>query len=211
MSRDATVSTFTPAPLDSSKRTWLIASGCAGCVGVAALATPLVRSFGPSELAKAAGGPVEADISALKPGEKMIVAWRGQPVWILNRTPEMMATLKDKESELADPQSKRTSYSTTPEYARNDARARADRANLLVVVGICTHLGCSPVDKFAAGAQTGLPANWDGGFFCPCHGSYYDLSGRVYKNKPAPDNLRVPPYQFLSENRLLIGDDTKKA
>jgi ubiquinol-cytochrome c reductase iron-sulfur subunit len=197
--------------LDSSKRTWLIASGCAGCVGVAALATPLVRSFGPSEQAKAAGGPVEADISALKPGEKMIVAWRGQPVWVLNRTPEMMATLKGKAGELADPQSKRTSYSTTPEYARNDARARADRTNLLVVVGICTHLGCSPVDKFAAGAQTGLPANWDGGFFCPCHGSYYDLSGRVYKNKPAPDNLRVPPYQFLSENRLLIGDDTKKA
>jgi len=211
MSSDATANTFTPAPLDSSKRTWLIASGCAGCVGVIGLATPLVRSFGPSELAKAAGGPVEADISGLKPGEKMIVAWRGQPVWILNRTPEMMATLKGKEAELADPASKRTNYSTTPEYARNDARARSERSNLLVVVGICTHLGCSPVDKFAAGVQTGLPANWNGGFFCPCHGSTYDLSGRVYKNKPAPDNLRVPPYQFLSETKLLVGDDTKKA
>jgi len=212
MSSDATASTFTPAPLDSSKRTWLIASGCAGCVGVAALATPLVRSFGPSELAKAAGGPVEADISALKPGEKMVVAWRGKPVWILNRTPEMMEALKKTNpDELADPQSKRTAFATTPEYAKNDARARAERPNLLVVAGICTHLGCSPVDKFASGAQTGLPANWDGGFFCPCHGSYYDLSGRVYKNKPAPDNLEVPPYQFLSETRLLIGDDTKKA
>ena len=212
MSSDTTANAFTPAPLDSSKRTWLIASGCAGCVGVAALATPLVRSFGPSELAKAAGGPVEADISALKPGEKMVVAWRGKPVWILNRTPEMMEALKKTPiDDLADPLSKRTSYSTTPEYARNDARARSERSNLLVMVGICTHLGCSPVDKFAAGAQTGLPANWDGGFFCPCHGSYYDLSGRVYKNKPAPDNLEVPPYQFLSETRLLIGDDTKKA
>jgi ubiquinol-cytochrome c reductase iron-sulfur subunit len=198
--------------LDSSKRTWLIASGCAGCVGVVALATPLVRSFGPSELAKAAGGPVEADIAALKPGDKLIVAWRGQPVWILNRTPEMMEALKKvNPDDLADPDSKRTNYSTTPEYARNAARARTDHANLLVVVGICTHLGCSPVDKFAAGAQTGLPANWDGGFFCPCHGSTYDLSGRVYKNKPAPDNLRVPPYQFLSATRLLIGDDTRKA
>jgi ubiquinol-cytochrome c reductase iron-sulfur subunit len=198
--------------LDSSKRTWLIASGCAGCVGVVALATPLVRSVGPSELAKAAGGPVEADISGLKPGEKAIVAWRGQPVWILNRTPEMMDALKKvKPDELADPDSKRTNYSTTPDYARNDARARADHSNLLVVVGICTHLGCSPSDKFAPGAQPGLPDNWDGGFLCPCHGSTYDLSGRVYKNKPAPDNLRVPPYQFLSSTRLLIGDDTKKA
>jgi ubiquinol-cytochrome c reductase iron-sulfur subunit len=197
--------------LDSSKRTWLIASGCAGCVGVVGLATPLVRSFGPSELAKAAGGPVEADISTLKPGEKMVVAWRGKPVWILNRTPEMMASLKSNDALLADPKSERTGFSTTPEYARNDARARSDRANLLVMVGICTHLGCSPTDRFATGPQTGLPDNWDGGFLCPCHGSTYDLSGRVYKNKPAPDNMQVPPYQFLSETRLLIGDDTKQA
>ena len=211
MSSDATVSTFTPAPLDSSKRTWLIASGCAGCVGVIGLATPFVRSLEPSELAKAAGGPVEADISALKPGEKMTVTWRGMPVWILNRTPEMMATLKKNDPELADPQSKRTNFSTTPDYARNDERARSDHANVLVVVGICTHLGCSPSDKFAAGGQTGLPDNWDGGFLCPCHGSTYDLSGRVYKNKPAPDNLQVPPHQYLSATRLLIGDDSKKA
>jgi ubiquinol-cytochrome c reductase iron-sulfur subunit len=198
--------------LDKSKRTWLIASGCAGCVGVVGLATPIVRSFGPSELAKAAGGPVEADISGLKPGEKAIVAWRGKPVWILNRTPEMMADLKKTSPDvLVDPDSKRTNFSTTPEYARNAARSRAERANMLVVVGICTHLGCSPIDKFATGAQTSLPDNWEGGFLCPCHGSYYDLSGRVYKNKPAPDNLPVPPYQYLSETRLLIGDDTKKA
>ena len=211
MSSDATVSTFTPAPLDSSKRTWLIASGCAGCAGVVALATPFVRSFEPSELAKAAGGPVEADISGLKPGDKMVVAWRGKPVWILNRTPEMMASLKKNDDALADPMSKRTNYSTTPDYARNDARSRAERSNMLVTVGICTHLGCSPNDRFATGPQPGLPDNWDGGFFCPCHGSKYDLSGRVYKNQPAPDNLEVPPYQYLSETRLLIGDDTKKA
>jgi ubiquinol-cytochrome c reductase iron-sulfur subunit len=196
--------------MDSSKRTWLIASSCVGAAGAVALATPFVSSFQPSEAARAAGGPVEADISGLKPGEKMVVAWRGKPVWILNRTPEMMTTLKGNDAALADPESRRTSFSTTPEYARNDARARTDRNNLLVVVGICTHLGCSPVDRFAHGAQTGLPDNWDGGFLCPCHGSTYDLSGRVFKNKPAPDNLEVPPYQFLSENRLLIGDDTRK-
>ncbi|MDR0479739.1 MAG: ubiquinol-cytochrome c reductase iron-sulfur subunit [Burkholderiaceae bacterium] len=213
MSSDAaTASTFTPAPLDSSKRTWLIASGCAGCVGVVALATPFVRSFEPSELAKAAGGPVEVDISGLKPGEKMIVAWRGKPVWILNRTPEMMDDLKKVDvNSLADPDSKRTNYSATPEYACNTARARADRANLLVMVGICTHLGCSPNDRFAAGPQPSLPDNWEGGFLCPCHGSKYDLSGRVFKNQPAPDNMQVPPHQYLSATRLLIGDDTKKA
>jgi ubiquinol-cytochrome c reductase iron-sulfur subunit len=197
--------------MDSSKRTWLIASSCVGAAGAVALATPFVSSFQPSEAARAAGGPVEADISGLKPGEKMVVAWRGKPVWILNRTPEMMATLKGNDPSLADPESRRTSFSTTPEYARNDARSRTEHANLLVVVGICTHLGCSPTDRFASGAQTGLPDNWSGGFLCPCHGSTYDLSGRVFRNKPAPDNLEVPPYQFLSETRLLIGDDTRKA
>jgi ubiquinol-cytochrome c reductase iron-sulfur subunit len=211
MSSDATLSTFTPAPFDSSKRTWLIASSCAGCVGVVALATPMVRSFAPSEQAKAAGGPVEADISDIKPGDKKIVAWRGKPVWILNRTPEMMTSIKGNAAELADPESKRTNFSPTPAYARNSERARTEHSNMLVVVGICTHLGCSPVDRLKPGAQVGLPENWPGGFFCPCHGSRYDLSGRVYKTQPAPDNLQVPPYQYLSDTRLLIGDDTKKA
>jgi ubiquinol-cytochrome c reductase iron-sulfur subunit len=206
---DAPSSNFTPVPLDSSKRTWLLASSCVGCAGVVAWATPLVRSFNPSEQAKAAGGPVEADISALKPGEMATVQWRGKPVWILNRTPEMMATLKKNDNDLADPQSKRTNFSDTPEYARNDERARPENPNLLVVVGLCTHLGCSPTNKFTPGPQTGLPDNWDGGFLCPCHGSTYDLSGRVYKNKPAPDNLQVPPYQYLSASKLLIGDDKK--
>lgn len=207
---DASASNFTPAPLDDSKRTWLIATGAAGAVGTAALATPFVQSFAPSEKAKAAGAAVEVDISKLQPGEKMIVEWRGKPVWILRRTPEMMATLEDHRSELADPDSKRNAY-PTPEYAQNDARAREENPEVLVVVGICTHLGCSPVDKFKPGAQPSLPDDWEGGFFCPCHGSTFDLSARVFKNKPAPDNLEVPPYVYLSETTLLVGEDSNKA
>jgi ubiquinol-cytochrome c reductase iron-sulfur subunit len=205
---DASPSNFTPVPLDASKRTWLLASGCAGAVGAAALATPFVSSFAPSEKAKAAGAAVEVDIASLKPGEKATVEWRGKPVWILRRTPEMMASLKKTDPELADPMSERTAY-PTPEYARNEERARADHKEVLVVVGICTHLGCSPVDKLQSGAQPSLPDNWEGGFFCPCHGSTFDLAGRVFKNKPAPDNLEVPPYVYLSENKLLIGEDKK--
>ena len=205
---DATSSTFTPAPLDSSKRTWLIASGCAGAAGAAALATPFVTSFAPSERAKAAGAPVEVDIAALKPGEKMTVEWRGKPVWILRRTPEMMASLKKTDSEVADPNSDRKAF-PTPAYAKNEARSRAEHPEVLVVVGICTHLGCSPVDKFQTGAQPSLPDNWEGGFFCPCHGSTFDLAGRVFKNKPAPDNLEVPPYMYLADTKLLVGEDKK--
>ena len=205
---DATSSTFTPAPLDSSKRTWLIASSCAGAAGAAALATPFVASFAPSERAKAAGAPVEVDIAALKPGEKMTVEWRGKPVWILRRTPEMMASLKKTDSEVADPNSDRKAF-PTPAYAKNEARSRAEHPEVLVVVGICTHLGCSPVDKFQTGAQPSLPDNWEGGFFCPCHGSTFDLAGRVFKNKPAPDNLEVPPYMYLADTKLLVGEDKK--
>ncbi|HON30801.1 MAG TPA: ubiquinol-cytochrome c reductase iron-sulfur subunit [Ottowia sp.] len=206
---DVPASTFTPAPMDSSKRTWLIASSCAGAAGAAALATPFVTSFAPSERAKAAGAAVEVDIASLKPGEKLTVEWRGKPVWIMRRTPEQMATLKGLDGQLADPNSERTAF-PTPEYARNEARARQEHPELLVVVGICTHLGCSPVDKFQTGAQPSLPDDWKGGFFCPCHGSTFDLAGRVFKNKPAPDNLEVPPYAYLSDARLLIGEDKKQ-
>ena len=205
---DASSSNFTPAPLDSSKRTWLIASSCAGAAGTVALATPFVMSFAPSEKAKAAGAAVEVDIAALKPGEKLTVEWRGKPVWILRRTPEQMASLKAVEGDLADPQSQRNAF-PTPEYAKNEARSRADHPEVLVVVGICTHLGCSPGDKFTPGAQPSLPDDWKGGFFCACHGSTFDLAGRVFKNKPAPDNLEVPPYMFLADNKLLIGEDKK--
>ena len=193
-------------PVDSSKRTWLITTGAVGAVGVGALATPVVGSFQPSERAKAAGAPVEVDISKLQPGEKVIVEWRGKPVWVLRRTPEMLASLKNTDAEVADPKSERKAY-PTPAYAQNEWRSRKEE--FLVVVGICTHLGCSPVDKFQTGPQPSLPDNWEGGFFCPCHGSTFDLAGRVFKNKPAPDNLEVPPYKFLSETKILVGDDSE--
>jgi len=195
--------------IDSSKRTWLIASGCAGVAGGVATAIPFVSTFQPSEKAKAAGAPVEVDIGALQPGEKMTVEWRGKPVWILKRTPAQVAELPKLDGQLADPQSKRNPDEFTPEYARNEGRSI--KPEVLVVVGICTHLGCSPIDRLQAGPQPSLPDNWEGGFLCPCHGSTFDLAGRVFKNKPAPDNLPVPPHMYLSDTRLLIGDDKKKA
>jgi ubiquinol-cytochrome c reductase iron-sulfur subunit len=193
--------------VDSSKRTWLIASTCAGAVGGVATAIPFVSTFQPSERAKAAGAAVEADISALQPGEKMVVEWRGKPVWIVRRTKEQLADLKTIDSQLADPASARNPDEFTPEYARNEWRSI--KPEYLVAVGICTHLGCSPVDKFATGAQPSLPDDWKGGFFCPCHGSTFDMAGRVYKNKPAPDNLPVPPHMYLSDTKILIGEDKK--
>jgi ubiquinol-cytochrome c reductase iron-sulfur subunit len=193
--------------IDSSKRTWLIASGCAGAVGGVATAIPFVSTFQPSEKAKAAGAPVEVDIGALQPGEKMTVEWRGKPVWILKRTPAQVAELPKLDSQLADPQSKRNPDEFTPEYARNEGRSI--KPEVLVVVGICTHLGCSPIDKLQSGPQPSLPDNWEGGFLCPCHGSTFDLAGRVFKNKPAPDNLPVPPHMYISDTRLLIGEDKK--
>ena len=194
-------------PIDSGKRTWLIASGCAGAVGGVAAAVPFVSTFQPSEKAKAAGAAVEVDISSLKPGEKITVEWRGKPVWIVKRTPEQLAELPKLDGQLADPASKRNPAELTPEYARNEWRSI--KPEVLVAVGICSHLGCSPSDKFVAGPQPSLPDDWKGGFLCPCHGSTFDLAGRVFKNKPAPDNLEVPPHMYLSETKLLIGDDKK--
>ena len=161
----------------------------------------------PSDRAKALGAPVEADIGQLAPGEKMTVEWRGQPVWILRRTPEMLADVKKDDDKVADPQSKRKQDELTPVYARNEYRSI--KPEYLVVVGICSHLGCSPSDKFASGPQPSLPDDWKGGFLCPCHGSTFDMTGRVYQNKPAPDNLEVPPHMYLSDSRLLIGEDKK--
>jgi ubiquinol-cytochrome c reductase iron-sulfur subunit len=194
-------------PVDTSKRTWLIASSCAGVVGGVATAVPFVSTFEPSERAKAAGAAVEADISGLKPGEKMTVEWRGKPVWIIRRTPEQLAALPKLDGQLADPKSQRKPDELTPAYARNEDRSI--KPEVLVVVGICTHLGCSPSDKFVPGAQPSLPDDWAGGFLCPCHGSTFDMAGRVYKNKPAPDNLEVPPHMYVSDTRLLIGEDKK--
>ncbi|ACY31493.1 MULTISPECIES: ubiquinol-cytochrome c reductase iron-sulfur subunit [Comamonas] len=197
------------SPVDSSKRTWIITSACAGAVGGVATAVPFVSSFQPSEKAKAAGAAVEVDISNLKDGEKLTVEWRGKPVWIIKRTPEQLKDLPGLDGELADPTSARHPEEFTPPYARNEARSI--KPEILVVVGICTHLGCSPTDKFVAGPQPSLPADWKGGFLCPCHGSTFDMAGRVFKNKPAPDNLQVPPHMYLSDTKLLIGEDTKAA
>ena len=193
--------------VDGAKRTWLIASGCMGAVGGAAVAVPFVSTFQPSERARAAGASVEVDISELKPGEKLTVEWRGKPVWIIRRTPEQVAELPKNDALLADPNSLRKPDEFTPEYARNEHRSI--KPEIMVAVGICTHLGCSPSDKFVPGPQPSLPDTWPGGFLCACHGSTFDLAGRVYKNKPAPDNLEVPPHMYLADNRLLIGEDKK--
>ena len=194
--------------LDRGKRRFLVAAtGVAGGIAGVATAVPFVASMLPSERAKAAGAPVEADIGNLAPGEMTRVEWRGKPVLIVRRTQEMLETVKQNEGKVADPKSERKKE-LTPEYARNEFRSI--KPEYLVVVGICTHLGCSPVDKFKAQAEA-FEADWKGGFYCPCHGSLFDLAGRVYKNKPAPDNLEVPPHTFLSDTKLLIGEDKKGA
>ncbi|MDR2688935.1 MAG: ubiquinol-cytochrome c reductase iron-sulfur subunit, partial [Azoarcus sp.] len=158
----------------------------------------------PSERAKAAGASVEADISKLAPGEKMVVKWRGKPVWILRRTPEMLAALEKHNNRLSDPNSERPQQ---PAYAKNTNRS-IDSSEYLVVVGICTHLGCSPSNKLKAGTEEGMSTDWPGGFFCPCHGSQFDLAGRVFKEMPAPSNLEVPKHKYLTATTILIGEDT---
>jgi ubiquinol-cytochrome c reductase iron-sulfur subunit len=193
-------------PMDSSRRTALGLTCAAGAVGGAAVVIPFVSTFAPSEKAKAAGAPVEVDISAMNPGELKRVEWRGKPVWVVRRTKEMLDSLAKTDPQLADPKSARTAF-PTPDYAKN--ATRSIKPEYLVVVGICSHLGCSPSDKFAPGSQPSLPDDWQGGFLCPCHGSTFDLAGRVFKNKPAPDNLEVPPHMYLSDSRLLIGEDKK--
>lgn|SRR5690606_17910372 len=198
-SNDATLDSGVGQPADPARRNLIVATCAAGGAATAAAAWPFIASFEPSERAKAAGAPVEADISQIPPGGMETYEWRGKPVWVLRRTPEMLESLKQVETKLADPESAKPNQ---PEYATNETRAIKDE--YLVVVGICTHLGCSP---------TKLPAVVDdgAGFLCPCHGSRFDYAGRVFANMPAPDNLIVPPHQYLSDTRLLIGDDTKGA
>lgn len=198
----------TTLPSDPSRRFWIGATCAVGGVAGAALAVPFVSTFAPSDRARAAGAPVEVDVSTMVPGEMRTIEWRGKPVWLIRRTKEQLADLKGNDAELADPNSNRPGV--TPIYAKNEWRSR--KPEMFVAVGICTHLGCSPSPKFAMGAQPGLPSNWDGGFLCPCHGSTFDMAGRVYKNKPAPDNLEVPPYQYLSDTRIIVGvDENNKA
>ncbi|WP_018411037.1 ubiquinol-cytochrome c reductase iron-sulfur subunit [Methyloversatilis thermotolerans] len=193
---------------DGARRSLLVATACAGGVAGVAVAVPFLTSLAPSERAKAAGAPVEVDISKLAPGEMTTVEWQGKPVWIMRRTPEQIDALGKMADKLADPNSERNPSEFTPEYARNDLRSREDHKDVLVVVAICTHLGCSPSGPFASGSNPQLGG--DAGFVCPCHGSTFDLSGRVFKAKPAPDNLKVPPYMFLSDTRILVGQDTKE-
>jgi len=191
---------------DTSRRQLLAATAVAGGAAGAGVAIPFVASFLPSERAKAAGAPVEVDISSLQPGEMMTVEWRGKPVWIVRRTKEMLDSLKKSESLLADPGSVRADQ---PAYVKGGGRSIKDE--YLVCVGICTHLGCSPSAKFKQGPESGVSEDWPGGFLCPCHGSRFDLAGRVFKSMPAPDNLPIPPHTYVSDTRLIIGEDTKGA
>lgn len=193
--------------VDRGKRRFLLAAtSVAGGVAGVAVAVPFVLSMNPSARARAAGAPVEVDISKVEPGMMVTVEWRGKPVWVVHRTKEMIGRLSKLDGQVADPKS---SVRMQPDYATNEARSIKDE--YLVLVGICTHLGCSPSQKLAAGAESGLGEDWPGGFFCPCHGSKFDLAGRVYKGVPAPVNLEVPPHMYLSDTRLLIGEDSKGA
>ncbi|HZR02512.1 MAG TPA: ubiquinol-cytochrome c reductase iron-sulfur subunit [Burkholderiales bacterium] len=192
------------SPVNKRRRYLVAATSAAGGVAVLAAATPFVLSMFPSARARAAGAPVEVDISKVEPGMLIRAEWRSKPVWVLHRTPEMLKTLPELDSVVADPKSEAPMQ---PDYAKNEYRSI--KPEWLVLVGICTHLGCSPTDKLQPGPDSGLGADWKGGFFCPCHGSKFDLAGRVFKDVPAPTNLQVPRYEFLTDTRLRIGEDAK--
>jgi ubiquinol-cytochrome c reductase iron-sulfur subunit len=189
---------------DRKRRNLIIATSVVGGAATAAAAVPFVTSMWPSERAKAAGAPVEADLATIAPGELRIFEWRGKPVWVIRRTQEMLEALKAAAPQLSDPQSK---SSKQPSYATNEHRSQ--RPEVMVMEGVCTHLGCSPQLKTAE-AKGEMGGDWRGGFYCPCHGSKFDYAGRVFRGAPAPTNLEVPPYTFLSDNTLLIGEDKEK-
>lgn len=192
--------------VDRSKRRLLIAATtAAGGVAAAGAGTPFVLSLMPSERAKAAGAPVAVDVSAIEPGMMISVEWQGKPVWIVRRTKEMLDTLAKHDDKLVDPKS---SVPQQPEYCNNVYRSI--KPEYFVVLGVCTHLGCSPTYRPEV-APVDLGADWPGGWFCPCHGSRFDLAARVYKGVPAPTNMIVPPHKYLSDGRILIGDDSKEA
>jgi ubiquinol-cytochrome c reductase iron-sulfur subunit len=190
--------------VDHSKRRLLIAATtAAGGVAAAGAGAPFVLSLMPSERAKAAGAPIEVDLSGIAPGTMISVEWQGKPVWIVHRSPEMLEMLGKHDADLADPASE---VPQQPEYCNNPTRSI--KPEFLVVLGICTHLGCSPTFRPEV-APADLGGNWAGGWFCPCHGSRFDLAARVFKGVPAPTNLIIPPHKYLSDTRLLIGDDSK--
>ena len=192
--------------VDTGRRHFLtVATAATGAVGAAFVAVPFLASWKPSARARALGAPVEVDLSKLEPGAMIKVEWRGRAIFILNRTPQMLEQIKGHDANLRDPES---NESEQPAYAKNPARAL--KPEVLVLVGVCTHLGCAPLDKFSPGDVT-VSADWPGGFFCPCHGSKFDLSGRVFRDVPAPTNLPVPPYRFASDTSLVIGEDSGKA
>lgn len=191
--------------VDKTRRNLVVATSVAGGAASVGAAIPFVTSLWPSERARAAGAPVEVDISGIAPGELRVIEWRGKPVWVIRRTQDMLDSLKQSAAQLTDPQSE---DSTQPEYAANEYRSR--KPELMVMVGVCTHLGCSPQMK-RADAKAEMGGDWPGGFYCPCHGSKFDYAGRVYRGAPAPTNLPVPPYAFLSDSTLVIGEDQKGA
>jgi len=195
----------TPA-VDEKRRRMLTAGvGVVGAAGAVAMVIPFISSMSPSARAKAAGAPVEVDISKLEPGQRVVVEWRGKPVWVVRRTPELLESLNAVSGDLRDPESGK---SDQPEYAANEHRSI--QPEFLVVEGVCTHLGCSPTFRPEV-APADLGSDWMGGFFCPCHGSRFDIAGRVYKGAPAPINLPVPPYSFSTDTLILIGEDGGQA
>ena len=195
-----------PHASDIERRTLIQATAVAGGIATLAMAVPFVSSLAPSERARSLGAAVEVDIGDLAPGETRTVEWRGKPVWIVRRTPQMLQGLQGHDAELADPQSARDQQ---PAYARN--AQRSIQPDVFVAVGICTHLGCSPTQVPLGSSQPGLGDHWPGGFFCPCHGSTFDNAGRVYRNKPAPTNLDIPPHRYLSPTRIVIGEESPGA
>jgi len=189
--------------VDAGRRHFLtVATVATGAVGAAFVAVPFLASWKPSARAKAMGAPVEVDVAKLDPGAMLKVEWRGKAIYVVNRTPKMLTEIEGHDDRLRDPDSKE---SEQPAFAKNPARAL--KPEYLVLVGVCTHLGCAPLDKFTPGDVT-VSADWPGGFFCPCHGSKFDISGRVFKDVPAPTNLTVPPYRFVTDARILIGAET---
>jgi ubiquinol-cytochrome c reductase iron-sulfur subunit len=193
--------------VDHGRRRFLIATTAGvGTVGAVGAAVPFVSSFQPSERAKAIGAPIEVDVSKLEPGQRIIAKWRGKPIWVLRRSESTLTTLEENQGVLLDPTS--SNVAQQPGYAQNDARSI--KPEYLVLIGVCTHLGCSPT-YLPEGTPNNLGADWKGGFFCPCHGSKFDLAGRVFKGVPAPKNLAVPPYKYLSDTLILVGEDGGEA
>ncbi len=192
--------------VDNSKRQFLTAAlTVVGAVGAGYLTVPFLSQMRPSAKAMAAGAPVEVDLSKMEPGQLIRVAWRGKPVWVLQRTPEVLATLNTLEPKLADPQS---AASIQPASSANPLRSI--KPEIFVAIGLCTHLGCSPTFRPEI-APHDLGEDWKGGFFCPCHGSWFDLAGRVFRGVPAPTNLEIPPYRYVTDNLMIIGEDNDEA